>query len=160
MKKLLFLFLLLPGLALADELVTVGSTSVCFGVRVSDSTSTTGVGLSGLTATGSSIVCSYYRPGVTSSVRVAITMASSTLGTYTSGAFKEIDATNFKGSYEFCPPDAAFATATGLREALFECYGATNMAPMSVRAVITAATPNVNISSSSIALGAGHNGQR
>lgn len=161
MKQILLAFLLLlPSLALADELVTVGSTSVCFGVRVSDSTSTAGAGLSGLAFNTASLVCSYYRPGIVGSVRVAITLATSTLGTYTSGAFKEIDATNEKGSYEFCPPDAAFATATGLREVLFECYGATNMAPMVVRTVVTAATPNVNISSSSIALGAGHNGQR
>lgn len=161
MKKYLLAFLLLlPSLALADELVTIGSTSVCFAVRVSDSTSSVGAGLSGLAFNTASLVCSYYRPGVVGSVRTAITLQTSTLGTYISGAFKEIDATNFKGTYEFCPPDAAFATATGAREAIFECYGAASMAPMSVRAILTAATPNVNISSSSIALGAGHNGMR
>lgn len=160
MKKLLFLLLVLPGLAFADELVKIGSTSVCFAVRVSDSTSSTGAGLSGLTFASGSLVCSYYRPGVVGSTRTAISLQTSTLGTYVSGAFKEIDATNLKGSYEFCPPDAAFATATGLREVIFECYGAANMAPMSVRAVITASAPDVNVLTSSISLGAGHNGQR
>lgn len=144
-QLLLAFFILFPLAAMADEYVKVDSTSVCFGVRVSDSSSGTGAGLSGLAYNSGSLVCSYFRPGVVGATRTAITLASSTLGTYTSGAFKEIDATHLKGSYEFCPPNAAFASATGLREVLFECYGATNMAPMVVRAIMTDAYPQVDI---------------
>ena len=132
MKRLLLLFLLIPGIAAADAEVAAGATSQCFQVFVSDSSSTVGAGLTGLAYNSGSLTCYYYRQNAGTGA-TQITLASSTLGTFTSGAFKEIDATDTPGWYEFCPPDAAFSVAAGVNRVLFQCKGASNMAPMNLR---------------------------
>lgn len=133
MKRLLLAAaLLLPGIAFADAQRPAGATSQCFGVFISDSSSTTGAGLTGLAYNTGSLTCYYYRQNAGTGP-TAITLASSTLGTYTSGAFKEISSTNAPGWYEFCPPDAALAAAAGVNEVVFQCKGASNMAPMNLR---------------------------
>ena len=60
---------------------------------------------------------------------MAVTLVTiSTLGTFVSGGFKEIDATNQSGAYEFHPPNAAFAS--GAKEVTFWFQGATGSGAM------------------------------
>jgi hypothetical protein len=109
--------------------VAAGATSQCFDVVAKDSTSTTGGAKTGLAYNTSSLTCYYYRQNAGTG-GTSITLATSTLGTYTSGAFKEIDATNMPGHYEFCPPNAALASAAGVNWVSFSCKGATGMVPI------------------------------
>lgn len=104
-----------------------GQTSNIFAVWIEDE-STPGTGKTGLAYNTASLTAYYKRDVGTASV--AITLADMTLGTFTSGGFKEIDATNLPGWYEFCPPDAALAT--GARQVLVELRGATDMLPASI----------------------------
>jgi hypothetical protein len=53
-----------------------------------------------------------------------------TLGTFTSGGFKEVSAANMPGFYQFCPPNAALAT--GAKSCGFLLKGAANMAPLPI----------------------------
>lgn len=134
MKRVIFLLsLLAPLVARADVQIAAGSTSQCVDVFVGDSTSTTGAGKTALVH--SDMTCYYKRRGESSAT--SIVMASSTLGTYTSGAFKKIDDTNMPGWYEFCPPNAALAT--GAADVAFQCR-ASGAAPMNLR--VTLLSPN------------------
>ena len=143
MKKILvILALLLPSTALADYSVAAGALLQCFPVAVSDSSSTTGAGLTGLVYNSASLACSYYRQNQGTSA-TSITLVTSTLGTHpgaTSGGFIAIDGTKQPGEYEFCVPNAALASAGGVNWANFECHGATNMAPMRMR--VSLLSPN------------------
>lgn len=140
MKRILFFLALLPLSAFADDLRVVASTSQCVGVFVSDSSSSTGAGLTGLAYNTASLTCYYYLPA-TAGTATTCGLASSTLGTYTSGAFKEISSSNMPGWYEFCPPNAALASGA---EAVFQLKGATNMAPTNLRIVLLNAAPTVD----------------
>jgi hypothetical protein len=136
-KRIFSLFgaiLLAASIARADIPLKNATTSKCFDVFVSDSSVTTGAGKTGLSCTGASCPTCYYREE--GGAATSITMASSTLGTYTSGAFKEIDATNTPGWYEFCPPNAALDGGIG-KSVFFQCKGVTNMAPMNLRVNLT-----------------------
>lgn len=151
--KILFV-LFLPGVVLAQEARQSGSTSQCMGMFAQDLTVTTSVaGKTGLAYNTATLACSYYKIGVVGATLTSITMAASTLGTYTSGAFKEIGG----GMYEFCPPDAAL---TSTSSTVFICSGISNVWIQPKLVWFTSAVPNVNIVSSSISLGAGHAGQR
>lgn len=85
----------------------VGATSVILEIFIEDSASA-GNGKTGL-AFGTASLVAYYKinSGVAS---VAITLATATLGTWATGGFKEVDATNMPGVYELSVPDAAFAS--------------------------------------------------
>lgn len=131
MKKLFLLLLLFTSQAwAADKLVAPGATSQCLPVQVKNSSVTTGAGLDGLAYNTAGLTCYYFREA-SGATATSITLAASTLGTYTSGAFKEVSAANMPGWYEFCPPDAAFAS--GASAVAFTCKGATNMAQMDLR---------------------------
>ena len=106
----------------------VGSTSQILQIFVRDSSSTTGAGLTGLTNASSSLVAYYHRD--TDTTATAISLVSMTVGTFTSSGFKEIDATNMPGWYQFCPPNAAFNT--GATSLALHLKGATNMAPLPI----------------------------
>lgn len=147
MKRIIFLIiaaLFFASPALAERIIKGGATSKCYRVFVSDSSSTTGAGLTGLAHDSASLTCYYQREGESSAT--SITLASSTLGTYTSGAFKEISSSNMPGFYEFCPPNAAIAA--GVSEVAILCKGATNMAPM---ALVILLSPTVNLGSTDTA---------
>lgn len=145
MKRLLTLLaLLISSVAHADYVVPAGATSQMVDVFVGDSSSTTGAGLTGLAFNSGSLTCYYHRANASSAT--SITLASSTLGTYTSGCFKEVSSSNAPGQYQFCPPDAAFAS--GADNVTFMCKGATNMVPVALRVQIA---PKVNLADSSIA---------
>lgn len=74
----------------------------------SKSSTPVGMGLTGLVFNTSGLVASYVRDGGS---RTAITLVTQTVtGAWTSGGFKEIDATNVPGLYRIDVPDAAFAT--------------------------------------------------
>ena len=94
-------------------------------VFIQNSSLTTGAGLTGLVYNTTSLVAYYHKD--TDTTATAISLVTMTVGTYTSGGFKEIDATNMPGWYQFCPPNAAINT-TG-KSVAFMLKGATNMAP-------------------------------
>ena len=105
----------------------VGATSQIFQIFIRDSSSTTGAGLTGLTNASSGLTAYYH--GDTDTTATAITLVTMTVGTFTSSGFKEIDATNMPGWYQFCPPNAALDSGVSVA---FHLKGATNMAPLPI----------------------------
>lgn len=105
-----------------------GVTSQIWQIFIADSSSATGAGLTGLTHSSSGLTAYYNRD--TSSSDTAISLTSMTAGTFTSGGFVEIDSTNMKGVYQFCPPNLALAT--GASSSLVYLQGAANMAPLPI----------------------------
>lgn len=104
-----------------------GSTSVRRLIFIGDSTSTTGAGLTGLVYNSSGLAAYYFAGDLSNEVQ--ITLASATLGSYTSGGFVEVDATNMPGWYEVGIPDAAL---DGGNEVAIQFRGATNMVPVNI----------------------------
>jgi hypothetical protein len=89
-----------------------GSTGHVLTVRILDASSSTGAGLTGLTYNASGLACYYKRNR--GAAAVAVNLANiTTLGTYVSGGFKEIDPVHMPGFYEFHPPDASLASGAG-----------------------------------------------
>jgi len=116
-----------------------GSTSIVDLIFLQDSTSTTGAGKTGLVFNTAGLTCYYKRSNGTSSVAVSLATIT-TLGTYASGGFKEIDATNMPGCYEFHPPNAAFAS--GAKEVTFHFVGANGLVPRPIKYRIKAVDPD------------------
>lgn len=114
----------------------IGTTSLRLEIFILDSTSTTGQGKTGLLFNTASLTAYYKRN--TDATATAITLATATLGTYTSGGFKEVDATNMPGVYEFDPPNAALAS--GADSVVFMLKGATGMVPVLLEVELTATT--------------------
>jgi len=111
------------------RIIKAGTTSNVLQIFISDSTSSTGAGLTGLAYNTAGLTAWYIRPGQTAATQ--ITLASiTTLGTFVSGGFKEIDATNMPGWYEFDPPDAAIAT--GAVSCSIHLKGAAKMADLPI----------------------------
>ena len=108
--------------------ITRGSTSQTIEFDVFDSSSTTGARLAGI-AYGD-ITAYYYRQNAAG--ETAITLATMTLGTWSSGGFIVIDATNMPGHYQLSIPDATLATASGVDRVTIELKGATNMVPVTL----------------------------
>lgn len=134
---LLVLVFCVPALAGGLQ-IHVGATSVIGpDIFIQDSTSTTGAGKTGLVFNTSSLTCYYHRN--TASASVAVTLATMTLGTFASGGFKEVDATNMPGVYSFCPPDAALAS--GASRVVFTFAGATGMSSVTLEIELTAFDP-------------------
>jgi hypothetical protein len=101
-----------------------GTTSEILLVFIQDSASTTGAGKTGLLHNSASLTAYYSRSDATGST--SISLVTMTLGTYTSGGFKEVDATNMPGWYQFCPPNGVFTSG---RNAAIHLQGASGMAP-------------------------------
>ena len=110
-------------MAIMKENFFPGSTSVLLRVMLLNSSVTTGAGITGLTNGSSGLTCYYMRDGDTGST--VISLASGTVGTWSSGGFKEVDATHMPGNYEFGIPNAVLAT--GVKKATIFFHGATNM---------------------------------
>ncbi len=119
---------------MAKYQITKGATSQIFQIFVADSSSTTGGGLTGLTNATSGLTAYYHRD--TDTTATAISLVTMTVGTFTSSGFKEIDATNMPGWYQFCPPNAALAS--GAANVGFHLKGATNMAPLPIEVQLSA----------------------
>jgi hypothetical protein len=105
-----------------------GVTGEIWQIFIADSSSTTGAGLTGLAFNTASLTAYYHRD--TDTTATAISLVTMTVGTFTSSGFKEIDATNMAGWYQFCPPNAALAA--GAKSCAFHLKGATNMAPLPI----------------------------
>lgn len=140
MKRLIALIglLALASPAQAADSVNADDTSILIQFFVSDSSSTTGAGLTGLAYNTGSLSCYYHRSNSASAT--AITLATMTLGTWATGGFVAVDGTNMPGWYQMGVPDAAFAA--GARDVSIQCKGATNMAPMNIHIPIYS-TPTV-----------------
>lgn len=130
----------------------VGSTSQTINVFIQDSSSTTGAGLTGLAFNTASLVAYYALPRA-AAVQISLVTLAAVTSAYSSGGFKEIDATNMPGWYRLDVPDAAFASGEFVD---IHLKGASNMAPCPVEIELTAwnnqdavrggmtAFPNVN----------------
>jgi hypothetical protein len=103
------------------------TTSKLVRVFIQDSSSTTGAGLTGLVYNSSGLTAHYLPEG--DATATAITLATMTVGTWTTGGFKEVDSTNMPGVYEIGLPDAVI-DATSEGSTLVMLKGATNMAPV------------------------------
>ena len=115
-------------------LVTQGKTSKLIDVFIQDNSVVTGAGLSGLLFNSAGLICYYHRE--TAGASVAVTLVDMTVGTWTSGGFKEIDGTNMPGWYQFGIPNAALAS--GSEGVGIHFQGATDMVPLPVRVELTA----------------------
>lgn len=114
--------------------IQVAATSQTVNVFIQDSSSTTGAGLSGLVYNSSGLTAYYALPKAASAAITLATLAAVT-SAYSSGGFKEIDATNMKGWYRLDIPDAALASG---RFVSIHLFGATNMAPLPIEIELTA----------------------
>lgn len=111
-----------------------GTTSRLMRIFVSDSSSTTGAGLAGLTSGSSGLTWYWCRSGDSSTT--AVTIAAGTLGTWSSGGFVAVDGTNMPGVYEVGIPNAAIAAGSPAVHMMLK--GATNMTPVLVEIEIDA----------------------
>jgi hypothetical protein len=102
-----------------------GTSSQIVNVFLQDSSVTTGAALTGLTSVSAGLSAYYYREGAASAV--AISLVTMTAGTWASGGFIEVDATNMPGYYQVGLPNAAFLT--GADSVVVMLKGATNLAP-------------------------------
>lgn len=110
-------------MALQKENFYPGSTSTLLRVFIGDSSVTTGAGKTGITAGSASLTCYYLRDGNPGTTQ--ITLTASTIGTWTSGGFVEVDATHMPGVYEIGVPNAVLTASA--RKATIFLQGATNM---------------------------------
>lgn len=106
-------------------LIKKGTTSKLARIFIQDSSLTTGAGLTGLVYNSASLTAYYIKEGEASAT--AISLVTMTVGTWVSGGFKEVDATNLPGIYEIGIPDACL---TGTDSVLIMLKGATDMAPV------------------------------
>jgi hypothetical protein len=94
-------------------------------IFIADTSKTDGSGLTGLVYNSSGFVA-WYIPG-DGSAAIQITLASATLGAWTSGGFVEV--ANMPGWYELGIPNAAL---DGGNEVAIQLRGAANMAPVNI----------------------------
>lgn len=115
------------------RIVTKGATSVILHVFVADSTAGDGSGLTGLVYNSAGLSAYYMRAGAASAT--AISLVTATVGTFASGGFKEIDATNLPGWYELHLPNAA--VASGAAAVAIMLKGAAKMVPVCIVVQLT-----------------------
>ncbi len=111
----------------------VGSTGRTVYVFIQDSTSTTGAGLTGLVYNSSGLTAYYVLPLAASAAITLATLAAVTTA-WSSGGFKEVDATNCPGLYRLDLPNAAIASGDGV---VVYLQGATHMAPVALEIALT-----------------------
>jgi hypothetical protein len=119
---------------MSDFSMPRNSTGVILPIFIADSS--TGLGKTGLVFNSSGLIASYtsdLSAGVTSLTLVSVT----TLGTYVSGGFKEIDATNQPGWYQLHLPNAVLTSSLAIRWRLITLYGVSGMNPATLRIEIT-----------------------
>ena len=102
----------------------VGTINELVPVFVQDATVTTGAGLANLTI--SSFSSYYYRSDMTSTSSVTL-VSTGTLGTWSSGQFRQINSTFMQGWYQFCLPNGMFANGS---TCAVHMYGQPSMAPV------------------------------
>ena len=106
--------------------VKKGTTFKILHIFILDSSKGDGSGLTGLVHNSSGLTAYYIREGAASAT--AISLVTATVGTYTSGGFKEVDAANMPGVYELHPPTACLAS--GADSVVIFLKGAANMVPL------------------------------
>lgn len=114
--------------------IKAGSASQSINIFIQDSSSTTGAGLTGLVFNTASLVAYYALPKA-AAVQITLATLAAITTAYSSGGFKEIDATNMPGFYRLDLPDAAIASGRFVSVML---KGATNMAPIPIEIELTA----------------------
>ncbi len=125
--------------------IKVGTTSKRIKVFIQDSSSTTGAGLTGLVFNSAGLKCFYIKDGDSATTGIdgsTGNFVTATLGTFVSGGFKEVDATNFPGVYEIGIPNAALASGNCTHIFL---RGATNMAPCPIEIELDAVDYQDNV---------------
>ncbi len=113
--------------------IQAGSTSQTVNVFIQDSSSNTGAGLTGLVFNTSGLTAYYGLPKA-ASVQITLATLAAVTSAWSSGGFKEIDATNMPGWYRFDIPDAALASG---RFVSVHFQGAANMAPLPLEIELT-----------------------
>jgi hypothetical protein len=103
------------------------TTDNTFGVFVSDTTSTTGGGLSGLSNTTPNLVLEYRRQGQNAWTSIPL-VSGATLGSFTSGGI--VADGSLVGAYEIGITNDAFVAGVGVRWVLVRLRGAANMLPV------------------------------
>lgn len=114
-------------------------------IFVQDSSSTTGAGLTGLTAASSGLKVGYMRPGATAftvATPVGVTTLGTFAGTVTASAITGVDATNAPGLYEFHLPNNALTTTAN--NCVLMLSGANNMAPVVMEIQLVGFDPNAS----------------
>lgn len=114
--------------------IVAGATSQTVNVFIQDSSSTTGAGLTGLVFNTSSLTA-YYALSKAAAVQITLATLAAITTAWSSGGFKEVDATNMPGWYRLDIPDAALASG---RFVAIHLKGATNMAPLPLEIELTA----------------------
>jgi hypothetical protein len=117
--------------------VVVGTTSKLVNFLVQDSTRADGSGLINLTSSTSGLTAYYYRSGSVSST--SITLTTMTVGTWVSGGFSAIDATNMPGLYQLGIPNSALGG--GANSVTIMLRGAANMVPIMLEIQLTGYDP-------------------
>ncbi|MDE2507971.1 MAG: hypothetical protein KGM43_12225 [Planctomycetota bacterium] len=106
-----------------------GTTSQRIQIKITNAS--TGNGLTGLTATSSGLLCTYFRDGDTTAT--SVTLSAGTIGTWSSGGFVEISSSSMPGVYELGVPNACFAT----KDCSIQLSGAANMIDCPIKIEIT-----------------------
>lgn len=117
--------------------ILAGATSQTIYVEILDSTSTTGGRLTGLVYNSAGLTA-YYALNRGSATVITLATLAAANSAYSSGGFKEVDATNMKGIYRLDLPDAAVATGPNV---VIQLRGATNMVAVSVNIPLVAFNP-------------------
>ena len=117
--------------------IKAGSTSQSVNVFILDSASTTGDGKTGLVFNSAGLTAYYSHAGVDATA-TAITLATlaAVNSAWSSGGFKEIDATNMPGWYRLDLPDAVIAASKG-RSVAVHLKGASGMVPLPIEIELT-----------------------
>src|SRR6266446_756329 len=106
-----------------------GAVSQSINIFIQDSTKTDGTGLAGLVYNTANLIAYYTFTGVNAgSVAIVLATLAAVNSAYSSGGFKEIDATNMKGLYRLDLPNAVIAAGKGNMVTIY-LSGAANMAP-------------------------------
>ena len=87
----------------------VGTIGELVPIFIQDATVSTGFGLPNVTI--STISAYWFRSDMTGASNVPM-VSTGTLGTYSSGQFLQINSTQMRGWYQFCPPNAVFAAGS------------------------------------------------
>lgn len=129
--------------------IAKGATSQSLYVEVLNSSSTTGARLTGLVFNTSSLTAYYVRNQGSATAITLATLAAAN-SAWSSGGFKEVDATNMPGVYRVDVPDAAFAS--GADSVVVTLKGATNMVQVSEEVQLTAINPQDSVRAGMTAL--------
>lgn len=126
-----------------------GTTSQNVLIFIQNNAVTTGAGLAGLAWNTSSLTCFFYREDQGSSA-TAITLASATIGSWTTSGFVEIDSSGMPGWYELGIPNAVLAS--GADFVGIQLKGAANMAQLNLEIQLTNIDMNNGVSGGMTAL--------